>query len=567
MKHLKSTLIPLILTVCFLLSACGTDTPPVDDPADTTLPEETTAEIPAPAEPKIYDHVLIIGVDGGGTFFKDTETPNLDRIFEDGNVTYEARTGVPAISAHSWTSLLHGVTYAAHQISNGDAENYPYPVDSPYPSIFRVILEDDPDAHVASICGWEAQNKGIVEDGIGVVKITVPESDIKLSETVCNYVKENGAPKLLYTVFDEADVAGHGYGWGSERHLGSITNIDALIGLIYDSYEEAGVLEDTLIMVTADHGGYERDHGGNMDCEKYIMFAAAGESVIKNGAAQDMNIRDVAAIAAYALGLECPESWTARVPAGLFEGVGGGERPVYVAEGNTRYRESLPTPEKDSEGYITNYITDKELEYYLTFDGTTEDSCGNTVEAVEDYYYLDGIFGEGLWFDNGYLTIPDYSTGGKAFTAAMWLKIEGIFGETAIFTNKDRTSGEKSGFAISLADNENIIVSVGDGEVSDARPYKIPDDFLDGWIHVLFTYSPEEGRGKISFDFGKFKNFTLNKDMKADAIEGLGSLRLGYDLAGDFPYAFNGAMDEFMMFNGAFTDEDVAALAAYYGVE
>ena len=328
MKHLKNTLIPLILTVCFLFSACGTDTPPVDDPADTTLPEETTAEIPAPAEPKIYDHVLIIGVDGGGAFFKDTETPNLDRIFEDGNVTYEARTGVPAISAHSWTSLLHGVTYAAHQISNGDAENYPYPVDSPYPSIFRVILEDDPDAHVASICGWEAQNKGIVEDDIGVVKITVPESDIKLSETVCNYVKENGAPKLLYTVFDEADVAGHGYGWGSERHLGSITNIDALIGLIYDSYEEAGVLEDTLIMVTADHGGYERDHGGNMDCEKYIMFAAAGESVIKNGAAQDMNIRDVAAIAAYALGLECPESWTARVPAGLFEGVGGGERPV-----------------------------------------------------------------------------------------------------------------------------------------------------------------------------------------------------------------------------------------------
>ncbi|MBR5453489.1 MAG: alkaline phosphatase family protein [Clostridia bacterium] len=568
MKQLKSILIPLIFALSILLSACGTDAP-ADDPVDTTLPEDTTAETPpAPAEPKIYKHVLIIGVDGAGTFFKDTDTPNVDRIFADGNVTYEARTGVPAISAHSWTSLLHGVEYAAHQISNGTAEQVPYPLDSPYPSIFRVILEDDPDAHVASICRWAAQNIGIVEDGIGVVKITENGSDIKLAETVCNYVNENGVPKLMYTVFDDADVAGHASGWGSEKHLQSITNIDALIGTIYDAYEALGVLDDTLIMVTADHGGFDRDHGGNMDCEKYVMFAINGESVIKNGAAEDMGIRDVAAICAYALGLEAPEGWTARVPAGIFEGVGGGERPVYIREDNTRYRESQPTPGADSEKYVTNFITDKALEYYLTFDGTTEDSCGNTVEATDDYFFLDGIYGEGIWLDNGYLTIPDYSNDGGAFTIAMWLKIEGLFAETAIVTNKDRSDPKNKGFALSIDRSEPVIkVSIGDGNMADLRPYKLPKDYRDGWVHVVFTYSPEEGKAKISYDFDKFKNITLSEAMSKDALEGLGSLCIGYEVAGDNPYAFNGAIDEFMQFDGYFTDEDLAALASYYGIE
>ena len=53
-----------------------------------------------------YEHVIVIGIDGAGTFFKDAATPNIDRIFEDSPaaVSYKAKTEYPSRSAENWTS-------------------------------------------------------------------------------------------------------------------------------------------------------------------------------------------------------------------------------------------------------------------------------------------------------------------------------------------------------------------------------------------------------------------------------------------------------------------------------
>jgi len=562
----KIIFISILLVLSIVLSACGESVPQVN-PSDTTA-ADTTAE-PSDAKDlsaKVYKHVVIIGVDGGGTFFKDADTPNIDRIFADGSVTYEARTGVPAISAHSWTSLLHGVPYSVHKISNSTAEKREFPADSEYPSFFRAIRESDPDAKLASICSWYAFDTGMIENGLGMDKITENESDAALADKVCEYVAD-GAPKVLLTVFNDPDAMGHAYSWGSEQHLQAITDTDALIGKIYDAYEKLGVLDDTLIMLTADHGGYQGDHGGNMDCEKYVIFAINGSNVIPGGAAEDMRIYDVPSIVMHALGLECPETWWSRVPAGIFEGVGGGERPMYISDSNVRYRESLPTPEKDSEGYITNFITDKELKYYLTFDETAEDSMGNKVEAEDDYYFIEGIYGKGMWFDNGYLSIPEYTTGGESFTISFWLKQEGCFEESVIFSNKDKTNPANKGYSITISDNRidpSILFNVGDGEKSKDRSYKLPKDYQDGWVNVIFVYDAEEGNARIAFDFGKFTKITLGEELAKDMFEGNDTLCIGYDYTGRLFNTLNAGLDEFMQFDGAFTEADVAALAEYY---
>ena len=67
----------------------------------------------------IYKHVVILGVDGGGAFFEQADTPNLDRIFENGSVTYEAQCMYPSISAQCWGSMLHGVLPDYHGLPNG----------------------------------------------------------------------------------------------------------------------------------------------------------------------------------------------------------------------------------------------------------------------------------------------------------------------------------------------------------------------------------------------------------------------------------------------------------------
>ena len=151
--------------------------------------------------PTGISHVIFIGVDGGGTFFRDADTPNLDKIFADGAVTYSCLCENPTISAENWGAMLHGVKREIHGLTNGLAYSTPYPDDSPYPSVFRVIRENMPGAKLASICSWNPINIGVIENGIGVFKDKVPDDAAGVTEKVCEYLEKN-QPTLLYVHYN-----------------------------------------------------------------------------------------------------------------------------------------------------------------------------------------------------------------------------------------------------------------------------------------------------------------------------------------------------------------------------
>ena len=96
------------------------------------------------------------------------------------------------------------------------------------------------------------------------------------------------------------------------------------------------MLEDTLFVVIADHGGTNDEnckgsHGGWTDEEKYVTFAATGRGINKTEI-EEMNIRDLAAIVLYAMGIKAPEfdenGWTSQIPEGLFADYGGEYRDI-----------------------------------------------------------------------------------------------------------------------------------------------------------------------------------------------------------------------------------------------
>ena len=111
---------------------------------------------------------VLFGIDGAGTFFEQTPTPNIDRIFRDGAICRRALTEIPTISAECWGSILHGVDCSRHGLTNWSTGKKPFPVDSPYPSVFRVIRENRPDAELSSFCDWGNVNIGIIENNLGV---------------------------------------------------------------------------------------------------------------------------------------------------------------------------------------------------------------------------------------------------------------------------------------------------------------------------------------------------------------------------------------------------------------
>ena len=519
-----------------------------------------------------YKHVVIIGVDGAGSFFKDTDTPNMDRIFADGAITYTGITETPSISAECWASLMHGVNASVHGISASITNSYP--LDSEYPSFFRVIRENDSSAVLGSYTTWQTINNIIVEDGLGISKVGWSGTDADLTVKICQYVKSS-APTALYVQFDNVDAAGHNNGFGSSAHLSKITETDALIGQIYDAYTERGIIDDTLFIVTTDHGGtqvpsgsYLGNHGGETAEEKEITFAAKGKTVVKGGTIEDFEIRDTAAIVLYALGYEDaqPDTWTARVPSGLFEGVTATDRPVWEKP------DANATPKPGDDGYVTNYITDKSLIAYLPFDGSCDDVCGTSTTVNKTITYQEGYFGKGASLNAGYVTLNDFKVGADSFTVTMWVKTSGIKGDPVLLGNKNwKDSGLNPGIILALHDpvagykeNNYFIANFADGATRvDLRP-DLPLDFKDGYFHVAVIFDRENGKLSVVFNFTEVSTMDIPASLKDATAESLLPLNVGQDGTGGYTSTLNATVDELMIFDGAFTSENLAALASYY---
>ncbi|MBR6762269.1 MAG: alkaline phosphatase family protein [Clostridia bacterium] len=267
-----------------------------------------------------YAHVIVVGIDGAGAFIRDAHTPHFDRIFQDGALTYSALASNPTISAECWGSMLLGVGPEVHRLTNAIVSSQPYPTDSPFPSLFRRIREVYPDAKLGSFCDWNPITAGIVEGNQGVTHDT--GRDDELTPKICDYIKTE-KPDFLFIQMDSVDGAGHKNGYGTPAHLQRISEVDELIHDIYVAVSDAGITDDTLFMVIADHGGTNPGggHGGWTDEEKYVTFAARGKGV-RNTTIETMNIRDLAAIVLYALGIDAPAfdeaGWTSQIPPEIF---------------------------------------------------------------------------------------------------------------------------------------------------------------------------------------------------------------------------------------------------------
>lgn len=513
-----------------------------------------------------YKRAALIGVDGAGNFFRNADTPNIERIFAHGSIAYDVYTSSPSISAECWGSMLHGVTPDLHRLTNGIVSSTPYDPASPFPSVFRVIRENDPDCELASFCNWNPINFGIIENGLDVAKDTA--GDAELTEKICAYLEEHD-PKFLFVQFDEVDGAGHGHGYNTPKHLEQITVTDGYIGRIFDMYEKRGFLDDTLFIVTADHGGFGHGHGGNTEEEMRVMYALRGKTVQKDGAAVDMQIRDSASIVLHALGYNQPENWTSLVPDGVFEGVTAGERPVYTI-GYThghRTHENTPTPAYGSGSCVTDVIGNERVTAYFPMDENTLDITGKiSADGSGKLYYLDGYYGKGVRFDDGYLTADALRFGKKSFSAAMWLKTGGVSGDPAILSNKDWRSGSNPGFVFGVS-GTSVFFNVGDGTHRTDCAAMLPMDYRDGWVHVILSVDRDADTVGISVDFGAFTVKKLSEELSGISFDTDKPVRIGQDGTAEYNCHLSAVIDDLVIVDGILDENDLTALAEYYGIE
>ena len=142
-----------------------------------------------------YKHVVLVGIDGAGNFYRKTAAPNIRRMFEEGAGTDECLTSIPTISAECWGSMLIGVPPEVHGLTNDIVSSRPYE-NADHPTLFRLIRDAMPDAKLAAFCNWCPINSGIVERDTDTYLDT--GEDDRLTQKICAYIKENGLLGLMY---------------------------------------------------------------------------------------------------------------------------------------------------------------------------------------------------------------------------------------------------------------------------------------------------------------------------------------------------------------------------------
>lgn len=512
----------------------------------------------------IYKYVVVIGVDGIGNFNAKADTPNIDRIFENGAVTFNGLSMDPTISAENWGSMLLGAEPVVHGLTNSILNQHIHKSEI-LPSLFKRIKENISDATLASYCNWTPINNGLIEKDLDVDKYT-NNNDAELTTEVLKCIQNK--PTFLFVHLDEGDGAGHRHGYGTKEHLEKITYEDEQIGRIFNAYEEAGIIDNTLFIVLSDHGGYERSHGGYSDTEKYIFFGARGKN-IKKSTIGDMRTIDLYAIVLYAFGIDIPEynikGFSSQIPKGIFDEYQGDYIKI---EGKPYNPPAKPTPKFKSEKGLSAFIDEERIKLALFFDNNYNDIISTTppTEHGTVKFYSEGVRGACTELgNNGHLVFNDIKFGSESITFSVWLKINReLIDEPAVFANKN-WSGKRCTRGILLAlrcSNTALNIGCGDDDFDFVTPF--PPEISTGWVHGIFIIDKENRKVKTYYNFELCHETELGEQYLTEldnmpftvGNDGLGTYN------NEIKQIFN--IDDLFIFKGAFTEKDIQKLKDYY---
>ena len=113
----------------------------------------------------------------------------------------------------------------------------------------------------------------------------------------------------------------------SPYQLSVIREADAALGMLLEELDARNLRGETLLIVTADHGGLGGAHGSDAREDMTIPWIAVGPGIQPKTLTTVVHTMDTAATAAFALGLPIPDDW---------DGV-----PVYEAFGLPVERQSV----------------------------------------------------------------------------------------------------------------------------------------------------------------------------------------------------------------------------------
>jgi len=134
-----------------------------------------------------------------------------------------------------------------------------------------------------------------------------------LVRVVSSLVQEK-QPELVFAHINNIEAAGIANGFGSPEYIQAIQAVDAEIGILLQGYENAGILDQTLVLVISDHGGHPDGSFGYADIVDVEVPWIMNGPQVQSGYSLQSYVRgmDIPATALYALGIDAPALWQGR---------------------------------------------------------------------------------------------------------------------------------------------------------------------------------------------------------------------------------------------------------------
>lgn len=259
-------------------------------------------------------HVVMIGLDGLGAYaIPDAEMPNLKKAMQDGSWTLKARSVLPSSSAVNWASLIMGAGPTMHGYTewNSAVPEIPSADLTPggiFPSVYSLLKAQKPKSYTALIYSWGGIGPLVEEAAADYRYYSKDNDDDSVAKTV--EIIKSKKPTFTFVHLDEPDGVGHNIGHHTPEYYAELKNVDARIGKIIQAVEDAGIAKKTVIIITSDHGGINKGHGGKTLDEVEIPYVILGKGIKSNNPIKGtvMNFDNAVTIAKI-LKIKTPQSW------------------------------------------------------------------------------------------------------------------------------------------------------------------------------------------------------------------------------------------------------------------
>ncbi len=236
----------------------------------------------------------------------------FQNYFETGAYTYTAQTTYPPVTLPAHMSLFHSVKTERH----GVWTNTFVPQNHPITGLFETL--DAAKKRSAVFYSWQPLQD--MWTGANSVSFSWMMNlhnyrktmNVDIAETeACKAHITAYAPDFVWLYLGMVDEFGHDFGWMSPEYLESVRiAADCCMDMVNYLPLEYSVI------ITADHGGHERNHGDNVPEDMTIPLSCHGSMFESGKVLKDVNIIDIAPTITDILGIVPDPDWEGRSLAG-----------------------------------------------------------------------------------------------------------------------------------------------------------------------------------------------------------------------------------------------------------